>query len=164
MKESTVPSEHVLDVCDMVPDPVTDPPIEYAVTLLAFAGYHARFDMLDLLIEEGARKCSSYHVHILVHVAMCVVLFPHYIVPLKQHFLHHKIKPHISYMCVYTLVECLLKYFSYPVLASRTYNVCILVGFKIQPYQSNVTKVTELTFTCIHACRSIYLINNTVHM
>ena len=59
MKRSTqVPSEHVLDVCDMVPDPVTDPPIEYPVTLLAFAGYHARFDMLDLLIEEGARKCQ----------------------------------------------------------------------------------------------------------
>ena len=59
MKESTkVPSEHVLDVCDMVPDPVTDPPFKYPVTLLAFAGYHARFDMLDLLIKEGARKCK----------------------------------------------------------------------------------------------------------
>ena len=58
MKESTVPSEHVLDVCDMVPDPVTDPPCEYAVTLLAFAGYHARLNMLNLLIEEGARECS----------------------------------------------------------------------------------------------------------
>lgn len=58
MKESTVPTEHVLDVCDMVPDPLTDPPFEYAVTLLAYAGYHARFDMLDLLIEEGARTCG----------------------------------------------------------------------------------------------------------
>ena len=66
MKESTVSSEHVLDVCDMVPDPVTDPPFEYAVTLLAFAGYHARFDMLDLLIEEGARKCGVCHVHTFV--------------------------------------------------------------------------------------------------
>ena len=58
MKESTVPSEHVLDVCDMVPDPVTDPPIEYPVTLLAFAGYHTRLGMLNLLIKEGARKCK----------------------------------------------------------------------------------------------------------
>ena len=57
---STVPtaSEHVLDVCDMVPDPVTHPPRKYAMTLLAFAGYHARFEMLNLLIEEGARKST----------------------------------------------------------------------------------------------------------
>ena len=58
MKTSAVPSEHVLDVCEMVPDPVTDPPREYAMTLLAFAGYHARFEMLDLLIKEGARKST----------------------------------------------------------------------------------------------------------
>ena len=56
MKTSTVPSEHVLDVCEMVPDPVTGD--KYAVTLLAFAGYHARFEMLDLLIKEGARKST----------------------------------------------------------------------------------------------------------
>ena len=66
MKESTVPSEHVLDVCDMVPDPVTDPPFKYPVTLLAFAGYHARFDMLDFLIEEGARKCGVCHSSIII--------------------------------------------------------------------------------------------------
>ena len=56
---STVPSEHVLDVCEMVSGPMTHPPCEYAMTLLAFAGYHARFKMLDLLIEEGARKSTN---------------------------------------------------------------------------------------------------------
>ena len=58
MKRSAVPSEHALDVCEMVPDTVTDhdPPHEYAMTLLAFAGYHVRYNMLDLLLKEGARK------------------------------------------------------------------------------------------------------------
>ena len=58
MKRSAGPSEHVLDVCEMVPEPVADPHHEYPMTLLAFAGYHARFDMLNLLIKEGARKST----------------------------------------------------------------------------------------------------------
>ena len=61
MKMSAMPSEHVLDVCEMVPDPLPNPlpdPHEYAMTLLAFAGYYARLEMLQLLIMEGARKST----------------------------------------------------------------------------------------------------------
>ena len=51
---SAVPGTHCLDVCEMVTDVAADPPVQYPMTLLAFAGYHARYDMLKFLISEGA--------------------------------------------------------------------------------------------------------------
>ena len=59
-QESRVPREHYLDVCVKVPGVDKDNLYDrHPMTLLAFAGYHARKDMLDFLIDEGARKCTS---------------------------------------------------------------------------------------------------------
>ena len=52
-----VPHEHYLDVCDMVLG--VDETNEYdrhPMTLLAYAGYHVHKDIMDTLIENGARK------------------------------------------------------------------------------------------------------------
>ena len=46
---------YALDVCEMVPDPSADDK-SYPMTLLAYAGYHAKSNMLEFLISEGARK------------------------------------------------------------------------------------------------------------
>ena len=58
MKAAKFPGENCLDVCEMVLDPRTTDKY-YPMTLLAFTGYHARFEMLDILIEEGASKPCS---------------------------------------------------------------------------------------------------------
>ena len=55
-QETGVPREHYLDVCVQVPGPKTSPKDQHPMTLLAFAGYHARKDMLEFLIREGASK------------------------------------------------------------------------------------------------------------
>ena len=34
-------------------------PIRYPMTLLAYAGYHERDDIIDYLIQEGASKLSD---------------------------------------------------------------------------------------------------------
>ena len=52
-----VPREDYLDVCDMVLG--VDEINEYdrhPMTLLAFAGYYGRKEMMDYLIQNGARK------------------------------------------------------------------------------------------------------------
>ena len=52
-----VPREDYLDVCDMVLG--VDETNEYdrhPMTLLAFAGYYGHKDMMDILMENGARK------------------------------------------------------------------------------------------------------------
>ena len=46
---------YALDVCEMVPDPSADDR-SYPMTLLAYAGYHAKMKMLKFLISEGARE------------------------------------------------------------------------------------------------------------
>ena len=58
MKRSAVTGTHCLDVCEMVIDVAADAPrpIQYPMTLLAFAGYHARYNMLKFLISEGAGR------------------------------------------------------------------------------------------------------------
>ena len=56
-----VPREHYLDVCDRVLG--VDETIEYdrhPMTLLAFAGYYGHKEMIDYLIENGARKYFIY--------------------------------------------------------------------------------------------------------
>ena len=55
-QETGVPREHYLDVCVQVPGPKTSPKDKHPMTLLAFAGYYARKDMLDFLIHGGASK------------------------------------------------------------------------------------------------------------
>ena len=47
-----VPSDQCLDVCEMVASESGD---EYAISLLAFAGYHAQKDMLTLLLEKAGK-------------------------------------------------------------------------------------------------------------
>ena len=74
LKGSTIPGEHPLDVCEMVLDTKSGN-LYYPMTLMAYAGYHARFEVLECLIEEGAGKsyaivelwsfiCSCIPVHI----------------------------------------------------------------------------------------------------
>lgn len=53
-----VPTNNVLDVYEMVPDPFTNNC--YPMTLLAYAGYHGNIKMLEFLTDEGARK--RYHI------------------------------------------------------------------------------------------------------
>ena len=55
-QETEVPREHCLDICDLVPPRFNTLVRIYPMTLLAFAGYHANKEMLDLLIREGASK------------------------------------------------------------------------------------------------------------
>lgn len=43
-----------LNVCEMVPG--RNPRLYYAMTLLAFAGFYRRSDMLEYLVSQGARK------------------------------------------------------------------------------------------------------------
>ena len=67
-----VPGEHSLDVCDMILYPNTTD--QYCpMTLLAYAGYHARVDMLAFLVSEGARK-SHYWWQIKLPVCACIVI------------------------------------------------------------------------------------------
>ena len=47
-----VPSVQCLDVCEMVASESGD---EYAISLLAFAGYHSQKDMLTLLLEKAGK-------------------------------------------------------------------------------------------------------------
>ena len=54
MMSSADSTRNCLDVCKMVTDPVSDRPTLYPMTLLAFAGYHARYKMLEFLISKGA--------------------------------------------------------------------------------------------------------------
>ena len=56
-----VPHKQYLDVCDMVLG--IDETNEYdrhPMTLLAFAGYYGHKEMMDYLIENGARKYIVY--------------------------------------------------------------------------------------------------------
>ena len=62
MKGTTVPREHCLNVCKMVTlTGLGDRPTHHPMTLLAFAGYYARFDVLEHLISTQARKYSKHH-------------------------------------------------------------------------------------------------------
>ena len=57
-----VPSDQCLNVCEMVP---TESDYEYAVSLLAFAGYHVQKDMLTFLQSEKAgRSHLLYFPHV----------------------------------------------------------------------------------------------------
>ena len=55
-QETEILCEHCLDICDLVPHHVDTRVYLHPMTLLAFAGYHANKEMLDLLIREGASK------------------------------------------------------------------------------------------------------------
>ena len=55
-QETGVLREHYLDVCVKVPGVDNNLADRHPMTLLAFAGYHARKDMLDTLITQGASK------------------------------------------------------------------------------------------------------------
>lgn len=57
MKEIIVSRGHCLDVCEMVHESRKSSRKRHPMTLLAFAGYYGRKDMLNFLIHEGARKC-----------------------------------------------------------------------------------------------------------
>lgn len=59
LQDSSIPGKHRLDVCIMVPGPKTSPWFCHPMTLLAFAGYHARDDMIKWLISQGAREYKS---------------------------------------------------------------------------------------------------------
>ena len=49
--------EHYLDVCDMVLGvDETNEHDRHPMTLLAYAGYYGHKEMMDYLIENGARK------------------------------------------------------------------------------------------------------------
>ena len=48
--------KNALDVVEMIKDEPRKRPIRYPMTLLAYAGYHERSDIIDHLIEEGASK------------------------------------------------------------------------------------------------------------
>lgn len=55
------PIEGCLDVCEMVPDPFKENQTPcYPMTLMAYAGYFARKDMLEFLISNGACKFTNY--------------------------------------------------------------------------------------------------------
>ena len=54
-----VPSDQCLDVCEMVASESGD---EYAISLLAFAGYHAQKDTLTFLQSEKAGTSLSARV------------------------------------------------------------------------------------------------------
>ena len=57
MKQSRdVPKTDCLDVCDLIPGMTREPWDEVPITLLAYAGYYGRQDMIDYLIQEGASK------------------------------------------------------------------------------------------------------------
>lgn len=57
MKKSTdVHPDDCLDVCLLVPGLRPEDWAKFPMTLLAFAGYHGRKDMLDYLIKEKARE------------------------------------------------------------------------------------------------------------
>lgn len=57
MKECTdVPVTDCLDVCLLVPGLSQAAWDKVPMTLLAFAGYHMRRNILDYLIQEGARE------------------------------------------------------------------------------------------------------------
>ena len=53
-KEGRIPREECLNVVVKVPGPKRDPHKKLPMTLLAFAGYHARMDMIFFLIDNGA--------------------------------------------------------------------------------------------------------------
>ena len=60
MKDSTdVPVSECLDVCLLVPGLSQNAWDEVLMTLLAFAGYHMRKNILDYLIQEGARELGG---------------------------------------------------------------------------------------------------------
>lgn len=54
---SRVPTDWRLDVCEVVETPTRN---TYVMCLLAYAGYHAQKEMLDLLLEEGAGKLAQF--------------------------------------------------------------------------------------------------------
>ena len=71
---TTVSSEHCLDVCEMVPGPKTSLSDRHPMTLLAFAGYYARNNMLEFLVLEGASKCTCMHLtYMCFHAVKCKI-------------------------------------------------------------------------------------------
>ena len=58
MKGTIVPSAYCLNVCEMVPNFAADPPVYMPMTLMAFAGYYARYGILKYLISKEARKLN----------------------------------------------------------------------------------------------------------
>ena len=62
MKGTGVAREHCLNVCKMVTvTSLGDRPTKHPMTLLAFAGYYARSDVLEYLISTQTRKYSKHH-------------------------------------------------------------------------------------------------------
>ena len=55
-KSCDVPKADCLDVCHLIPGMTGEPWDEVPITLLAYAGYYGRQDMIDYLIQEGASK------------------------------------------------------------------------------------------------------------
>lgn len=63
MKRCTdVPVNDCLDVCLLIPGLGQADWDKAPMTLLAFAGYHARRDILDYLIEEGASELGELQI------------------------------------------------------------------------------------------------------
>ena len=56
MQESIDVPKTCLDVCDLIPGMTGKPWDKVPITLLAYAGYYGRQDMIDYLIQEGASK------------------------------------------------------------------------------------------------------------
>ena len=55
-----VPGKNALDVFEEIKDDSRPKSRPYPMTLLAYAGYHVRMDMIEYLISKGAGKCVYY--------------------------------------------------------------------------------------------------------
>ena len=53
---SDISKTDYLDVCHLIHGVTREPSDEIPITLLAYAGYYGRQNMIDYLIEEGASK------------------------------------------------------------------------------------------------------------
>ena len=60
-ESNDIPKTDCLDVCHLIPGITREPWDEIPITLLAYAGYYGRQDMIDYLIQEGASKEGSIH-------------------------------------------------------------------------------------------------------
>ena len=65
-----VSGDQCLNVCQMVPTESGD----YAMTLLAFAGYHGRKEILNFLISEGAGKADKISISSKFPCSLCFFL------------------------------------------------------------------------------------------
>ena len=82
MQESSDIPIPILDVCHLIPGITREPWDEVPITLLAFAGYYGRQDMIDYLIQEGASKEGYIYIYIYIHGIRCIAISYTLFIPL----------------------------------------------------------------------------------